>query len=78
MNHEPEIYPSGQISGAERVRTADLYLAKVPLSQLSYCPRNSVNGSWFTAHSKNQEQNHYKDSGDESKSFLTGAFCVVK
>ncbi len=25
-------------SGAERARTADLYVANVPLSQLSYCP----------------------------------------
>ena len=31
--------PESQISnGAERARTADLYVANVPLSQLSYCP----------------------------------------
>ena len=30
--------PRDILSGAERDRTADLYVANVPLSQLSYCP----------------------------------------
>jgi hypothetical protein len=30
--------PFHVLGGAERIRTADLHAANVPLSQLSYCP----------------------------------------
>ncbi len=70
MNHEPEIPIPIGISGAERTRTADPYLAKVVLSQLSYCPMNSVHGFWFMVDSKNQKQNHYNDFAKESNVFL--------
>ena len=36
----------GLYGGAERVRTADLRLAKPALSQLSYCPDSA---SWFSS-----------------------------
>ena len=70
MNHGPEIPILIGISGAERIRTADPYLAKVVLSQLSYCPINSVHSFWFIVNSKNQKQNYYTDFAEESKNFF--------
>jgi hypothetical protein len=70
VNCKPEIPIPIGISGAERIRTADPYLAKVVLSQLSYCPINSVHSFWFMVNSKNQKQNHYNDFAKESKDFL--------
>ena len=63
MDDELRTSPAFGGTGAERARTADPYLAKVVLSQLSYCPRKSV-------HSKSQKQNYYNDFGKESKDFL--------
>lgn len=70
MNHEQRTSPAKGGTGAERARTADPYLAKVVLSQLSYCPRQSVHSSWFIVNSKNQKQNYYNDFAKESKDFL--------
>jgi hypothetical protein len=71
-NYEPQISRQRrEICGAERARTADPYLAKVVLSQLSYCPRKSVHGFWFTVKGKkNQKQNYYNNFVKESKDFL--------
>jgi hypothetical protein len=69
MNHEQRTSPAKGGTGAERARTADPYLAKVVLSQLSYCPRKSVHGSWLIA--KNQKQNHYNDFAKESNIFFS-------
>ena len=53
-NHKFVPHFAGQIYGAERARTADPYLAKVVLSQLSYCPGKSVHSSWFIVKTKNK------------------------
>ena len=53
LSAEIEFYPSyavfkeraGTICGADRVRTDDIQLAKLALSQLSYSPRKGRSGS---------------------------------
>ena len=65
LSAEIEFYPSyavfkeraGTICGADRVRTDDIQLAKLALSQLSYSPRKRK--EWFATHPPNVEERQW-------------------